>query len=71
MYREDHNDVSKVYKENKNLNFLYFWRNLKNNFDGQDNQQGLTLLHTYGQLKITFGYGGVVVRMRTLFPKIV
>ncbi len=27
------------------------------------------MLYTYGQLKISFGYGGVVVRMRALSPK--
>ncbi len=67
MYREGHNGVSTVNKENKNLLFLHFWRNQKNNFVGQDHQQGLNLLHTYGQLKNSFGYGGVMVRMRALF----
>ncbi len=36
---------------------------------GQDHQQGRNLLHTYWQLKSSFGYGGVVVSMRALFPK--
>ncbi len=37
-------------------------RNPKNNLSyGQ--------LYTYGQLKISFGYAGIVVRMRALFPK--
>ncbi len=39
--------------ENKNLHFFYFGRNPKNNLGGQDHQQGLNLLHTYGQLKIS------------------
>ncbi len=70
MYREGHNNgVSTANKEIKNLIFLYFLRNPKNNLDGQDHQQGLNLLHTYGQLKSSFGIGGVVVRMRALFPK--
>ncbi len=62
-----HNGVSTVYNENKNLQFWYFWRNPKNNLDGQDRQQGLNLLHIYGQPKGYFGYKGVVVRMRALF----
>ncbi len=55
--------------ENKYLPFRYFWRNPKNNPDGQDHQQDLNLLYTYGQLKSSVGIGGVVVRMRALFPK--
>ncbi len=53
MYRGCHNGVITVNKENKNLHFLYFWRNPKNNLGGQDHHQGLHLLHTYGQLKIS------------------
>ncbi len=48
---------------------VYFWRIPKNNLVSQDHQQGLNLLYTYGQLKNSFGYGGVVVRMRAPFPK--
>ncbi len=65
-----HNGVSTVNKESKNLNFfIYFWRNPKNNLGGQDHQQGLHWLHCDGQLKISFGYGRGVVRMRALFLK--
>ncbi len=71
MYSGVHNGVSTVNKENINLLFLYFGRNLKNILGGQDHQKGFPLLHTYGQLIKTFGYGGVVVRMRAHFPIIV
>ncbi len=33
----------------------------------QNHQQGLNLLHTYWQITSSFGYGGVVVGMRTIF----
>ncbi len=62
--------MSTVNKENNNLHFLYFWRNTKNNLNGQDHQQGLNLLgSTYGQHKSSFGIGRVVVRMRALSPR--
>ncbi len=59
-----HNGVSTVNKENKNLHFLP--KDPKNNLGGQDHHWGLHLFHTYVQLKISLGYGGVVVRMRAL-----
>ncbi len=49
--------------------FMFLEKPKEQYFVGQDHQQGLNLLHTYGQLKSSFGYGGVVVRMRALFPK--
>ncbi len=45
-YREGHNGVSTVNKENENLHFLYFWRNPKNNLGGQDHQKVYTCFFT-------------------------
>ncbi len=60
--------ASTVNKE-KNLQVLYIWRDPKNNLDGQDHQQCLNLLHTYGQLKSSFSYEGVVVGMSAVASK--
>ncbi len=37
-YRGCHNGVSTVNRENRNLHFLHFWKNPKNNLGGQDRQ---------------------------------
>ncbi len=63
-----HSKMSTVIKENKYLHFCFFWKNPKDNFDRQDYQQGLNLLHTYVQLKISFGVGRGGGRMKELKP---
>ncbi len=70
LYKEGHNGVSTANKEKEKYLIKHFWRKPKNKLVGQDHQQDLYLLHTYGQLKISFGYGGGVVQIRAFFPKL-
>ncbi len=52
--------------------FLFFFEKPKEKSWWARSSVRFTLASLYnGQLKITFGYGGVVVRMRALFPKTV